>query len=128
MNLCATFPVTIDGTEIILKPLTVRQRLAFGNTLVERERQKSLEAGKAAGLTGRDLADLVAESARGAERVSFVVASCFTLEGALMVLALASTEKDAERIGNAMEPGDVGVLAARCMGVSFEAKATAAGN
>jgi len=55
MNLCATFPVTIDGTEIILKPLTVRQRLAFGNTLVERERQKSLEAGKAAGLTGRDL-------------------------------------------------------------------------
>lgn len=128
MNLCAPFPVSVDGTEITLKPLTVRQRLAFGNTLVERERQKALEAGKAAGLTGRDLADLVAEAARGAERVSFVVASCFTLEGALMVIALASTEKDAERIGNAMEPGDVGVLAARCMGVSFEAKAAAAGN
>lgn len=125
MNLCAAFPVTIDGAEIVLKPLTVRQRLAFSNTLVERERQKSLEAGKAAGLVGRDLADLVAESARGAERVSFVVAACFTLEGALMVLALASTERDAERIGNALEPGEVGVLAARCMGVSLEARASA---
>jgi hypothetical protein len=122
MNLCAEFPVTIAGQTIVFKPLTVRQRLAFGNTIIERERERAVANGKAAGLSGRELAASISEAVHDAERVSFVVMSAFTLEGALIVLAMAADEKAAELAGSFMEPGDLGVLAARCLGVGIASK------
>jgi hypothetical protein len=122
MNLAAQFPATIDGETIYFKPLTVRQRLAFGNTLIERERQRAVDNGKAAGLTGRDLASAVGDAVRDAERGSFVVMAAFTLEGALLILAMASNERDAELAGSNLEPGELGVLAARCLGVTVGAE------
>jgi hypothetical protein len=123
MQLAAPFPVTLDERQVMLKPLTVRQRLQFSNILVERARARAVEAGKAAGLTGKELAEMIADAALEAERVSAVVVAAFTFEGAMLVLGMASSKEDAEAIGGALEPGDVGVLAARCLGVDVAARA-----
>ena len=120
MNLCAEITVLSDGREIKLKPLTVRQRLAYANTLVEREREKAIETGRAIGMKPSEIASHVAEAVSAAERMSSVVMSCWTLEGALSVIALASDERTADELGSTIEPGRLGVLAARCLNVDVE--------
>jgi hypothetical protein len=121
MNLCADITIACNGQDLVLKPLTVRQRLAYGNNLVERERVRALENGRAAGLKPSELADHVAAAVRDAERMSAVVMSCWTLEGALSVIRLASDERTAEALGSAFEPGQLAVIAARCLNVDVNA-------
>lgn len=128
MNLCAEITVPCAGEEIKLKPLTVRQRLAYSNTLVERERQKAIDNGRAVGMKPAEIAVHVGEAVAAAERMSSVVMSCWTLEGALSVIRLASDERTAELLGSSLEPGRLGVVAAQCLGVDIDEASERPGN
>lgn len=117
MELCADITVTVDGRDITLKPLTVRQRLALSNLLIKQERDKAIESARQMGLKPSEMAESVAAAVREADRMSSVVMSCWTLKGALAVLALASDAETADLIGERLEPSQLGVLAARCLNV-----------
>lgn len=120
MNLCADITILCNGEEVKLKPLTVRQRLSYANMLIERERQKAIENAKAVGMKPVEMVSFVGEAVSSAERMSAVVMSCWTLEGALSVIRLASDEKTAELLGSVLEPGKLGVAAARCLNVDVD--------
>lgn len=126
MNLCAPFPVVLPNREpITLRPLTVRDRLAVSNLLISNASTRAIALTKALGISGKEAADFVANRVDEAERVSALVMSCFTLEGSAAILARAcASVEDVETIGSSLEPGEVGKIAARCLGVEFPDDAT----
>jgi len=109
MNLAASFEFHAGGTAYRFRPLTVRERIGLSNAIVERERRKAIALAKEL-----DLSE--------AEKVSSVVLSCFTLEGSLAVLRLAIVGElsDVDRIAEAVEPGELSVVAARCLNVEIQ--------
>lgn len=118
MNLAANFEIHVANRPIRIRPLTVRERMALGNALVERERRKAVELAKDLGVAPKDALEVVRKAVSEAERISSLVLSCFTMEGAVAVLRIAcQTVEDADEIASNMEPGDLGVLAARCLNV-----------
>lgn len=121
MRLEADIAISAGGREFILKPLTVRQRLSYANLYLERVRTRSIETARTLGLKPVEAAEFLTNALADAERMSTVVMSCWTLEGALAIVALSSDQKTAEELGNLLEPSELGLAAARCMGVDPEA-------
>lgn len=117
MNLCADFTVTCGGKEWTLKPLTVRQRIAYANLMSARAREKAIANAKAVGLKPSETAEMVASAVADAERLSSIVMSCWTIEGAMAVIRLASDEATAEALCELLEPAQLGVNAAKCLNV-----------
>lgn len=120
MNLAAPFPVALSTGQVMLRPLTVRERLMIANNIIERARTKAVADGKACGLSGKDLAASVFECTAEADRVSSVVMSCFTMEGAMSILIMSAGAEIAEQIGSEKEPAELGVIAAMCINVEVQ--------
>lgn len=121
MNLAASFEATAGGRSVRLRPLTVRERMAANNDLIERERRKAIELGKACGMSPREIAQAVGEAVSDAEKMSALVMWCFTLEGAMAILLLScSTPEDAEHLGSSLEPAKLGAIAAKCLNVQID--------
>ena len=128
MNRSVPYSVAVSGRAIEFQPLTVRKRLALNNDLIERERKKAVAVASALGFVGREAAEFVAKAVADAEKMSSLVLSCFTFEGALAVIVCCVSAEDAEWLGSNVEPSEVGLLAAGCLNVQFDTKATTAGN
>jgi len=121
MNLAANFEIQTGSRTFRIRPLTVRERIALGNALVERERRKAIDLAKAIGVPPAETLEAVRKAVTEAERLSSLVLSCFTMEGAVAVMRIAcETVDEADAIASSMEPGELGVLAARCLNVPIE--------
>lgn len=122
MNLAASFEFHAGGTAYRFRPLTVRERIGLSNAIVERERRKAVALAKELELSGAERVEFVSRAVSEAEKVSSVVLSCFTLEGSLTVLRLSilGEVSDVDRIAEAVEPGELSVVAARCLNVEIE--------
>ena len=118
MNNAAPFPVTVHGETVEVRPLTVRERMKLQNVLVENARGRALETARDCELKGREAAEFVSRAAEEAGKVSSLVMSCFTIEGALAVLYLACKSKEDAELVASIEPGEVGVVAARALNVT----------
>lgn len=119
MNLCAPFIENVAGREVELRPLTVRERMKVSNALIERERNKAIDIARTMETTGKAAVEFVSERVENAERISTLIMSCFTLEGAMAVILMAAkSPDDAEHLGSNLEPGELGRIATKCLNVS----------
>jgi hypothetical protein len=121
MNLAASFEVTAGDRSVRLRPLTVRERMRLNNDLIERERRKAIELGKACGMAPREISQAVSEAVSDAEKMSALVMWCFTLEGAMAILLLScAVPEDADYLGSNLEPAKLGAIAAKCLNVQID--------
>lgn len=123
--LASPFPVVVAGRTFTLRPLTMRERGRVANEAMVKARERAISLGEALGLKGADLFRAVSDSCSEAARVSSIVMNCFTMEGAIAVLAIASaTAEDCEDLVSLADPATLGTLAARCLGVALDEKPT----
>lgn len=125
MNLVSTFEHQVGEEIFRFRPLTVRERIGLSNAIIERERRKTIQTANELSLSGPEKMESVAKAVAEAEKISAVVMSCFTFDGCLAVLRLAAEDqKSIDRLAEIVEPGELSVIAARCLNVEISSPNT----
>jgi hypothetical protein len=105
-----------DGRVVTARPLTVRQRIALTADLAD---ERARIARKNAEIAGEPNALAAVEKARKDAMVaSALILDCYTLAGAMRVIAAAS--EFADLIGDALEPKALTELSLRLLGFGRE--------
>lgn len=121
MNFAATFEHHVGDEIFRFRPLTVRERIGLSNAIIEREKKKAIQLANELSLSGSEKIESVQKAIADAEKVSSVVMSCFTFDGCIAVLRLAAEDqKSIDRLAEVVEPGELSVIAARCLNVEIE--------
>jgi len=107
-----------DGTTATMRPLTVRERIGITEAFSSQCAERASADAKLAGMASAEVFREVAAARRNARTASALVMDCFTLDGSMRVLHVASD--DAERIAAGVEPKELSWIALEALGVDRE--------
>jgi hypothetical protein len=118
----AQWEIAAAGSFYVVKPLTVRQRLALSEDFATERAKAAAGDAALAGLRGAEAAEFVSDARRRALNVSALCLDCYSLHGQIRVLSAALGDVDtAMRFVQSVAPREATNVALEALGIDTDA-------
>ena len=117
-----TWEVEAGGRTFRFRPLKVRERMRLSEQLADERAKQAAADAKLVGMSVSQSAEHVAEERRRAMGAQQVLLDCYTIRGALRVLAESCGGEEAIAYADAVEPEEMTKTALESLGIDVEAR------
>jgi len=115
--------VEAGGRSFRFKPLKVRERMRLAEQLADERAKQAATDAKLVGMSVSQSAEHVADERRKAMGAQQILLDCYTIKGALRVLAESCGGEDAIAYADAVEPAQLTGTALEALGIDLEERA-----